>query len=225
MKDAFKYTFLIRTLIVSVAVHLLYTNANLLLVSATGKPIGFIIIFALSYSIMTALLLELYPRITAIVFVALLDGAGVFIEKSPHELNIQLLTAIYFAVYTFYIILVVGLISKMRKQVDNTILDLHAEIENQKQQLFAAKNELLQLTETANKLQTTADVKTETEIRLRQQIQELQSTADKLTEVSAMVETNWARAKQLGNDDREKVLLSTLKKNLETQPVLNGFKK
>ena len=123
---SFKRIILSRLLIISIAVHLLDTNMKLLMLSSTDN-IYIIFVEALAYSLAVAVFLELYPRLWAIMLVAAIDAAGVYIQKTDfiNALDIRNIASIYFALYTFVIVAITGLIklSAMVTQKHNEVIN------------------------------------------------------------------------------------------------------
>lgn len=101
--------------------HLLYSNTFLLIEAnliQSGKfwttmpeYVQYIvtIFFAGSYSAITVLMLELYPRYWLVFSLAILDLAGVFIKYMPIQELFPILAAVYFAIYTGMIVVAIGM--------------------------------------------------------------------------------------------------------------------
>jgi len=105
-----------------IATHLLFSNTELLIklmqINIEGEisivSYTFAIIFALGYSLITAIIIKIYPKIILFVLIGILDSSGVYLFWSNIE-NEQFFTiasSIYFAIYTLLIIIISGLISK-----------------------------------------------------------------------------------------------------------------
>jgi len=115
---------LIIILTITLSFHLLYSNFMLLheqfiiIKGITPNLIETIIrlLFALSYSIITAIILNLIPKPFIFVTVGLIDGFGVTLKYLPiqENTNFLILLSIYFGIYTTVIIIVAGLIQKKR---------------------------------------------------------------------------------------------------------------
>ena len=101
--------------------HLLYSNTMLLMEANLLQSAKFwtsmpeymqytvTIFFAGSYSAITVLMLELYPRTWLIISLATLDSSGVFIKYAPIQEYFAILAAIYFAIYTGMIVISIGM--------------------------------------------------------------------------------------------------------------------
>ncbi len=101
--------------------HLLYSNTMLLMEANLLQSAKFwtsmpeymqytvTIFFAGSYSAITVLMLELYPRTWLIISLATLDFSGVFIKYAPIQEYFAILAAVYFAIYTGMIVISIGM--------------------------------------------------------------------------------------------------------------------
>lgn len=109
-------------ILVLLAIHLLYTNSILLLNFVEEKNFisdAFRVIFAASYSIITVLIIRVFPVRYVFFISGLLDGFSVAIKYIPIENNTTIiLTALYFGLYTMFIVIVSGEITK--KNEDKT---------------------------------------------------------------------------------------------------------
>ena len=113
---------LLKILSYPLGVHLLYTNTMLLIQhyavyygsTATAIDVVFRIIFAMSYSWLTIIVLNKYPKIVVFSILAAVDGTGVMLKYIIFANKTQFanMVAIYFSVYTALIIVVSGLIIK-----------------------------------------------------------------------------------------------------------------
>jgi len=116
------------TIILSIilSLHLLYSNTMLLLhhyeltnnATAGNLESIFRILFSLSYSSITAIILTIYPRTAIFIIIAIIDGFGVTLKyiQIKNDFVFTNLSAIYFGVYTMLIIIVAGLIQKSDNQ-------------------------------------------------------------------------------------------------------------
>jgi hypothetical protein len=128
--------------IISLAIHLFFTNAKLLYHMnpdsvSNGNVFDFIrvnseqimaMIFSLTYSIMTVIVLKVIDLpvkkryiLSLILYFALLDGLGVYIYYNAF-INFIVIGSIYFGIYTFSIIAAYGLqIVYSREEAKNEI--------------------------------------------------------------------------------------------------------
>lgn len=99
--------------LVTLALHLFYTNSELLIANKElllNKAPGildkvFLTLFALSYSLMTAFaILKIHNLISILIF-GLLDGFAVYLRVNFEQENFVLITSLFYGFYTFYIIL------------------------------------------------------------------------------------------------------------------------
>jgi hypothetical protein len=68
--------------------------------------------FALSYSVMTVLILGAYPKLTVIILAAIFDGISVFLNYNIYLPNFLQIAAIYFGLYTAFVSLIAGIIAR-----------------------------------------------------------------------------------------------------------------
>ena len=112
---------ILRIILSILALHLLYSNSELLrlLVHSTNlKTQVFSLLFGLSYSLITVLIIAIYPRWYVFSVSATLDATAVFLKYYPfgNERLFFSLTAVYFALYTGYIVLISGVIARSERQ-------------------------------------------------------------------------------------------------------------
>jgi len=117
---------LIIILSVILSLHLLYSNTMLMLHhfqienNATAGTLDtiFRILFALSYSSVTAIIIGLFPKPVIFITISIIDGFGVGLKYFEIENNTVFtnLAAVYFGVYTMFLIVVTGLIQKSNNQ-------------------------------------------------------------------------------------------------------------
>jgi len=143
-------------LLAGLAIHLFYSNTDLL-VSAQKLILETNLnfyeklwkaIFALSYSVITITILYLYPKMWLIVWVAFLDGFGIYLKYNVYQNYYILFTSVYFGLYTFTIVVSSGLIRS--KQLINNELNTYnhtkfvnnsVNIENEIKEIVNEKNE------------------------------------------------------------------------------------
>ena len=126
-------------ILILLAVHLLYTNTNLLLVFVEQKTTlndVLRLLFAGSYSAITVLILAIYPKRHVFLLSGLLDGTSVLLQYLPMQPHTQQsLTAVYFSLYTMFIVIIAGEITK--KNETKTTLN---ETENKKNEIKTKEN-------------------------------------------------------------------------------------
>jgi len=101
--------------------HLLYTNTILLLDLVSAGNLfeqALRILFALSYSLMTVLIIAVYPKWYVYSISAILDGFAVWLKyfEFSQESTFVVLASIYFALYTSYIVVISGQIAKQKEK-------------------------------------------------------------------------------------------------------------
>lgn len=132
---------LIKTLSYPLAIHLLYTNTMLLLQHfsiynsgeiAGAMEISFRIIFALSYSWLTIVVLNKYPKILVFSVLAGIDGFAVFLKYRifADKFAFANSVSLYFAFYTAIIIIVSGLIIRQTNNSKSVALSEKSEFKN-----------------------------------------------------------------------------------------------
>jgi len=111
---------LYRLLLIFIALHLVFSNTDLLISAAemalqsklNGIEKAFRVIFSLSYSLITVLVIHLYPRMWMIILLSVFDGFAVYLKYNVFQDNFIVVTSIYFGLYTMVIILAGGLVRK-----------------------------------------------------------------------------------------------------------------
>lgn len=96
-------------ILILLAIHLLYTNSILLLRFVEHKTaINEImrVIFAGSYSIITVLILSIYPKRYVFILAGLLDGFSVALSYDFNTI------ALFFGIYTAFIVIIAGEIKR-----------------------------------------------------------------------------------------------------------------
>ncbi len=112
---------LLNTILFLLALHLLYSNSVLLqsMVKNTSTITQiFSLLFGMSYSLMTVLIISVYPRWYVYSISAFLDGIAVLLKYFPFsdEKIFFVLSAIYFSLYTAFIVVISGMIAR-RQQI------------------------------------------------------------------------------------------------------------
>ena len=112
---------ILQIILTILALHLLYSNSALLrqlVHSQSTIATVFSVLFGLSYSLITVLIIAIYPRWYVFTVSGLLDSVAVLLKYYPfgNEQLFFVLTAIYFAVYTGYIVVISGIISRRENE-------------------------------------------------------------------------------------------------------------
>ncbi len=110
----------LKVILILLALHLLYSNSILLTEMVSAKTIItklMAVLFGLSYSLITVLVIAVYPRWYVFSISALLDGTAVFLKYFPfaNDKTFFVLSAVYFATYTAFIVVISGMISKQKE--------------------------------------------------------------------------------------------------------------
>ena len=106
--------------------HLLYSNTELLLQlvgsGSTWYNVLSRLVFALSYSAMTVLIIMIYPRWYVFTLSAMLDATAVWLKYFDFASRTTFVhyASLYFALYTAFVVIVSGLISKQLNDTDQT---------------------------------------------------------------------------------------------------------
>lgn len=110
---------ILKIILFALCANLLYTNANLMLTATENQSAAMtilMIIFALTYSLISTLsLFKLQSALTAVCF-ALLDGFAVYTHLSVHSANFKTIVGVYFGVYTAYTLIVAYIIKRHEEQ-------------------------------------------------------------------------------------------------------------
>ena len=100
---------ILKIILAALCANLLYTNANLMLAAsselATWQSL-LMIVFAVTYSLISTLSIFKMQSLFAIVCFAILDGAAVFLHFADHGANFKMIVAVYFGIYTAYTLIV-----------------------------------------------------------------------------------------------------------------------
>ena len=164
----------IRVLMLTLCLHLLYTNSELLIAVQDANPDGCttfdrvsLPIFALTYSVISALCVFHVRRFLPVLLFALLDGFAVYLRINVFQEHFVFITSLFFGFYTTAMILVCFVISKQNRNQNETTIP---ENENQNQNQLR-KNEITNdesKNETENQSESDllfAESKTETTIK------------------------------------------------------------
>lgn len=102
-------------LVAALAIHLLYSNADLIRSALELSNVESVLyseyVFAASYSILTVVLISLYPARWLIIIVSLLDGFGIYLKYNVHQAYFIEIVSVYFGLYTMVIVFSSGLIN------------------------------------------------------------------------------------------------------------------
>ena len=107
------------TIIIILSAHLWYCNADLLILSkemaADGAPLtvftyGILILFALSYSVMSAMAVVFINKFIYALIFALLDGIVVYLRINVDQPYFLYIVAVFYSLYTAYIVMIVWLL-------------------------------------------------------------------------------------------------------------------
>lgn len=103
-----------------------YSNADLLIATkeiaigaenVTKFSYVALTLFALSYSVLTAVAVVKIKRYVNVLIFALLDGFAVYLRINVDQQHFLLISSIFYAVYTAYIISVCWLLNREQKQI------------------------------------------------------------------------------------------------------------
>lgn len=100
---------ILKIILAALCANLLYTNANLMLAASSELATWqswMMVVFAITYSLMSTLSIFKMQSLFAIVCFAILDGAAVFLHFADHGANFKLIVAVYFGIYTAYTLIV-----------------------------------------------------------------------------------------------------------------------
>lgn len=113
---------ILKIILAALCANLLYTNANLMLAAslelATWQS-WMMVIFAITYSLISTLSIFKMQSLFAIVCFAILDGAAVFLHFADHGANFKMIVAVYFGIYTAYTLIVAFAIKRNEDATDN----------------------------------------------------------------------------------------------------------
>lgn len=100
---------ILKIILAALCANLLYTNANLMLAASSELAMWqswMMVIFAITYSLISTLSIFKMQSLFAIVCFAILDGAAVFLHFADHGANFKMIVAVYFGIYTAYTLIV-----------------------------------------------------------------------------------------------------------------------
>jgi hypothetical protein len=113
---------ILKIILAALCANLLYTNANLMLAAssdlATWQSLC-MVIFAITYSLISTLSIFKMQSLFAIICFAILDGAAVFLHFADHGANFKMIVAVYFGIYTAYTLIVAFAIKRNEDATDN----------------------------------------------------------------------------------------------------------
>lgn len=114
---------ILKIILAALCANLLYTNANLMLAASSELATWqswMMVVFAITYSLISTLSIFKMQSLFAIVCFALLDGAAVFLHFADHGANFKLIVAVYFGIYTAYTLIVAFAIKRNEDAEDNS---------------------------------------------------------------------------------------------------------
>ena len=113
---------ILKIILAALCANLLYTNANLMLAAsselATWQSL-LMVVFAITYSLISTLSIFKMQSLFAIVCFAILDGAAVFLHFADHGADFKMIVAVYFGIYTAYTLIVAFVIKRNDDAEDN----------------------------------------------------------------------------------------------------------
>lgn len=113
---------ILKIILAALCANLLYTNANLMLAAsselATWQSL-LMVVFAVTYSLISTLSIFKMQSLFAIVCFAILDGAAVYLHFADHGANFKMIVAVYFGIYTAYTLIVAFAIKRNEDAEDN----------------------------------------------------------------------------------------------------------
>lgn len=112
----------LKIILAALCANLLYTNANLMLAASSELATWqswMMVVFAITYSLISTLSIFKMQSLFAIVCFAILDGAAVFLHFADHGANFKLIVAVYFGIYTAYTLIVAFAIKRNEDAEDN----------------------------------------------------------------------------------------------------------
>ena len=113
---------ILKIILAALCANLLYTNANLMLAASSELATWqswMMVIFAITYSLISTLSIFKMQSLFAIVCFAILDGAAVFLHFADHGANFKMIVAVYFGIYTAYTLIVAFAIKRNEDAEDN----------------------------------------------------------------------------------------------------------
>lgn len=113
---------ILKIILAALCANLLYTNANLMLAASSELATWqswMMVVFAVTYSLISTLSIFKMQSLFAIVCFAILDGAAVFLHFADHGANFKMIVAVYFGIYTAYTLIVAFAIKRNEDAEDN----------------------------------------------------------------------------------------------------------
>ena len=113
---------ILKIILAALCANLLYTNANLMLAASSELATWqswMMVVFAVTYSLISTLSIFKMQSLFAIVCFAILDGAAVFLHFADHGANFKMIVAVYFGIYTAYTLIVAFAIKRNENADDN----------------------------------------------------------------------------------------------------------
>ena len=113
---------ILKIILAALCANLLYTNANLMLAASSELATWqswMMVVFAITYSLISTLSIFKMQSLFAIVCFAILDGAAVFLHFADHGTNFKMIVAVYFGIYTAYTLIVAFAIKRNEDAEDN----------------------------------------------------------------------------------------------------------
>ena len=115
------------TLVITIlSLHLWYTNADLLItaksIAEDRAPLGgftltVLSLFALSYSVLSAIAVVKIRHYVYVAIFAVLDGFAIYLRINVDQNNFLFITSVFYAIYTAYIITVCWLLNRQTAAV------------------------------------------------------------------------------------------------------------
>lgn len=112
----------LKIILAALCANLLYTNANLMLAASSELATWqswMMVVFAITYSLISTLSIFKMQSLFAIVCFAILDGAAVFLHFADHGANFKMIVAVYFGIYTAYTLIVAFAIKRNEDAEDD----------------------------------------------------------------------------------------------------------
>ena len=113
---------ILKIILAALCANLLYTNANFMLAASSELATWqswMMVVFAITYSLISTLSIFKMQSLFAIVCFAILDGAAVFLHFADHGANFKMIVAVYFGIYTAYTLIVAFAIKRNEDAEDN----------------------------------------------------------------------------------------------------------
>ena len=113
---------ILKIILAALCANLLYTNANLMLAASSELATWqswMMVVFAITYSLISTLSIFKMQSLFAIVCFAILDGTAVFLHFADHGAIFKMIVAVYFGIYTAYTLIVAFAIKRNEDADDN----------------------------------------------------------------------------------------------------------